>query len=384
MTSVGDLLAEYKEMPSAESTAPVLTLTEKNGFVRQSERFHKRLATDDTSKYKVVRRNDIAFNPYLLWAGAVAQNTIVDEGIISPLYPTFKVREGHDPRYVARLLLAPQMIAAYDTIAFGSVPRRRRSSVENFLNLPVPEPPSAEEQQRVASILDKASEVADKQGAVLSKLDVLAQAIFRDLFGEPSTWPRRWPMGRIGDMAEDVQYGTSEKAGDSGEWPIVRMGNVTDTGRLDLTDLKWIDLTDSDIVKYTLKPGDLLFNRTNSKERVGKTCVVTVDQPLAFAGYLVRVRLKPQHRPEFVNAFMTSRYGQALRRSMAKAAVNQANINASEMQSIPIALPPTNLQVKFAEAVEDITAQRLRQLGAIAKAQDLLTALQARAFSGQL
>ena len=54
------------------------------------------------------------------------------------------------------------------------------------------------------------------------------------------------------------------------------------------------------------------------------------------------------------------------------------------MQSIPIALPPTSLQIKFAEAVEDITAQRLRQLGAIAKAQDLLTALQARAFSGQL
>lgn len=149
MNSVGDLLAEYKELPARGSTPPVLTLTEKNGFVRQADRFHKRLATEDISKYKVVRKNDIAFNPYLLWAGAVAQNTIVDEGVISPLYPTFRVRDDHDPRYVARLLLTPAMIAAYDTIAFGSVPRRRRSSTNDFLNLQIPTPPNLNEQRRI-------------------------------------------------------------------------------------------------------------------------------------------------------------------------------------------------------------------------------------------
>ena len=74
--------------------------------------------------------------------------------------------------------------------------------------------------------------------------------------------------------------------------PILRMGNVTDSGRLDLTDLKWIDLSDAEVSKYSVEKGDLLFNRTNSKEKVGKTCIVDTDQPLAFAGYLVRVRFK--------------------------------------------------------------------------------------------
>lgn len=207
MTSVGDLLVEYKEVPSPQSTAPVLTLTEKNGFIRQADRFHKRLATEDTSKYKVVRRNDIAFNPYLLWAGAVAQNTIVDEGIISPLYPTFKVREGHDPRYVARLLLAPQMIAAYDTIAFGSVPRRRRSSVENFLNLAVPDPPNLTEQQRISGIIDCVDAILRNCRLRIQGLDALARAEFAALVRlHPGTVP-------LGEVAE-FYGGTTLPAGE--------------------------------------------------------------------------------------------------------------------------------------------------------------------------
>lgn len=105
MRTVGDLLTEFSERPHGDQDLPVLTLTERQGFVLQADRFNKRLATEDTSGYKVVRRHDIAFNPYLVWAGAVARNTIVDAGVTSPLYPTFRVREGHDPGYVARLLL---------------------------------------------------------------------------------------------------------------------------------------------------------------------------------------------------------------------------------------------------------------------------------------
>ena len=72
----------------------MLTLTERNGFVPQAQRFHKRLATEDTSSTRWYAATIFAFNPYLLWAGAVAQNTVVDEGIISPLYPTFRVQRG--------------------------------------------------------------------------------------------------------------------------------------------------------------------------------------------------------------------------------------------------------------------------------------------------
>lgn len=72
-------------------------------------------------------------------------------------------------------------------------------------------------------------------------------------------------MGTIGDMAEDVQYGTSSKAGERGAWPIPRMGNITDDGRLDTTDLKWINLDAIEVPKFTVTRGDLLFNRIASR-----------------------------------------------------------------------------------------------------------------------
>lgn len=191
-------------------------------------------------------------------------------------------------------------------------------------------------------------------------------------------------MGTIGDMAEDVQYGTSAKAGDHGSLPIVRMGNITDSGRLDLSDLKWIDIPQCDLPKFTVRRGDLLFNRTNSREKVGKTCVVETDDELVFAGYLVRVRMKPEHTPEFVNAYMTSRHGRALRYGMAKTAVNQANINASEMRSIPIALPPKEIQERFSKIVTNIDSQRQKHQLALVVADELFASLQYRAFQGEL
>jgi type I restriction enzyme S subunit len=239
----------------------------------------------------------------------------------------------------------------------GSLMRARPSYVAD---IQVPLPPR-DEQRRIAAILDQAAILRAKRHQVIAQLDDLKQSIFLDTFGSVADWPDRWPMGTIGEMVEDVQYGTSGKAGDTGSWPIVRMGNISDEGRLDLSNLKWIDLKASDVPKFTLQCGDLLFNRTNSKDKVGKTCVVGTDKPLAFAGYLVRVRLKPDHRAEFVNAYMTSGYGRALRQAMAKTAVNQANINATEMQSIPIALPPTRLQQKFSALLSRVGAERDRQ-----------------------
>src|SRR6266540_7005874 len=92
---LGELLEEFDERLGSQPEPEILTLTEKMGFVAQRERFNKRLAIADTRDYKVIGLHDIAFNPYLLWAGAIAQNTEWKSAIISPLYPTFHVREGY-------------------------------------------------------------------------------------------------------------------------------------------------------------------------------------------------------------------------------------------------------------------------------------------------
>ena len=180
---VGDVLEQFDEKLGTRPEPEVLTLTERRGFIPQSERFNKRLATEDTSGYKVVRRHDIAFNPYLLWAGAIAQNTAWDMAIISPAYPTFRVRKNFDPRFVSYRLASEQLRVRYDSISFGAVPRRRRAATESFLELEFGASPPIGEQHRIASILDKADALRTQRRKSLLMLDELTVATFHGICG---------------------------------------------------------------------------------------------------------------------------------------------------------------------------------------------------------
>ncbi|MGO4534926.1 restriction endonuclease subunit S [Leifsonia sp. 2MCAF36] len=260
---------------------------------------------------------------------------------------------------------------------FAEISKR---TVERIL---VPLPPMRE-QRRIAAILHAAEAIRSKRKATVAHLDTLVQAHFAATFGPPPAWSGRWPMGTIGDRALSADYGTSTKAGAVGDWPVLRMGNITDDGRLDLTDLKYLDLSDREEAKYSVRRGDLLFNRTNSVEKVGKSAVVKTDERLAYAGYLVRVRFDNAGFADFVSAYLNGTFGRAVRRSLAKAAVNQANINAKELRGIRIALPDGAALERFSRGLDAIDAQRTAVQRALAADEQLSASLQSRAFSGKL
>lgn len=283
-----------------------------------------------------------------------------------------RVRNGFDSRFVYRFL------------ASVDLPDAGYSRHYKFLKQVTVPQPSLEEQRRIAAILDQADAIRTHRRQVLTHLDAVPQAVFRSLFGDPSTWHATWPVGTIDDLAESAQYGTSSPAGGVGDWPVLRMGNLTDDARLDLRDLKFMNLPPADVPKYTVQRGDLLFNRTNSKEKVGKACVVHTDEELAFAGYLVRVRFKEHATADFVATYLTSPHGRAVRLRLAKAAVNQANINAKEMRAIKIAHPPLALRQQFAGALATIRDQREQLQAAQARGDELFASLQSRAFGGEL
>lgn len=294
------------------------------------------------------------------------------------------VRPGNrlDARYVLHFLRQPRIRDA-GTIRMTGSAGQRRVPAKFLQELQIPLPPM-EEQRRIAAILDAADGIRAKRRAVLAHLDTLTQSLFAINFLEGGAWVAHWPMGRIGDLARTVDYGTAAKAGPDGEWPVLRMGNLTDDGRLDLSDLKYLDLRDTEIAKYTVRPGDMLFNRTNSVEKVGKSAVIRSDMPLAYAGYLIRVRFDNAATAEFVAAYLNSEQGRAVRRRMAKAAVNQANINATEMRGVPIALPDSRTLTKFADGLGAIDLRRNAATRALAADDELFGSLQARAFSGKL
>ncbi|BEA04083.1 type I restriction modification enzyme protein S [Escherichia coli] len=216
-----------------------------------------------------------------------------------------------------------------------------------FSELKIPCPP-LEEQKRIATILDKADGIHKKREQAIKLADDFLRAKFLEMFGTPANNIHRFPKGTIRDLVDSVNYGTSAKASiDSGEYPILRMGNITYQGRWDFTDLKYLDLSVKEKDKYLVKEGDLLFNRTNSKELVGKTAVYEEDRPMAFAGYLIRVRPNSIGNNYYISGYLNSIHGKITLMNMCKSIVGMANINAQELQNIEILIPPKHLQDEY-------------------------------------
>jgi len=208
--------------------------------------------------------------------------------------------------------------------------------------------PSLKEQKRIAAILDKADAIRQKREQAIKLADDFLRAKFLEMFGTPANNIHRFPKGTIRDLVDSVNYGTSAKASiDSGEYPILRMGNITYQGRWDFTDLKYLDLSVKEKDKFLVKEGDLLFNRTNSKELVGKTAVYEEDRPMAFAGYLIRVRPNSIGNNYYISGYLNSIHGKITLMNMCKSIVGMANINAQELQNIEILIPPKHLQDEY-------------------------------------
>ncbi|GEN32334.1 type I restriction enzyme S subunit [Cerasibacillus quisquiliarum] len=255
-------------------------------------------------------------------------------------------------------------------------------SILKNIDVPLPE---IEVQNRIINLLNKSNELVKKCKAQIEALDQLTQSVFLEMFGDPYKNPKNWPVGTIKDITLKTQYGTSKKASENkGKYPILRMGNITYNGFLDFNDMKYIDLDDSEAEKYLVHKGDLLFNRTNSKELVGKTAVYREELPMAYAGYLVKLVPNEKANSEFISGFLNSKYGKTLLYSMAKNIVGMANINAEELKRIKIYIPPRDLQDKFASIISNILERRELLNKGLKLLEENYNSLMQRAFKGEL
>ena len=221
--------------------------------------------------------------------------------------------------------------------------------------------------------------IADKKKQ-LNLFDEIIKSRFIELFGAYPSNPKGWETANIRDIVADVRYGSSRPAVDGGKYPYLRMNNITYGGELDLTNTKRIDIPDNELDKCTVRRGDVLFNRTNSKELVGKTCVYNRDEMMVLAGFVIRVRVTERVLPEFLSAFLNTDFSKQMLLGMCKAAIGQANINAQEMQNIGIYLPPTELQRQFVQFKEQTDKSKLAIQQSLEKLETLKKALMQQYF----
>lgn len=236
------------------------------------------------------------------------------------------------------------------------------------------------EQIAACKQMDRVNDIIRMHQQQLQKLDELIKARFVEMFGIYPANPKGWETGTIRDVVSDVRYGSSRPAVDGGKYPYLRMNNITYGGELDLSDTKRIDIPDNELDKCTVRRGDVLFNRTNSKELVGKTCVYNRDDMMVLAGFVIRVRVSERILPEFLSEFLNTEFSKQMLLAMCKTAIGQANINAQEMQNIGLYLPPIELQRKFVQFKEQTDKSKVAIQKALDEAQLLFDSLMQKYF----
>jgi type I restriction enzyme S subunit len=212
---------------------------------------------------------------------------------------------------------------------------------EKVLELKLPLPPLSEQKRIVKtmnSLMAKVEEAGKLRWEAAKEAETLVNVEILSLFrkGKESGW-KELPLG---DYVVDSCYGTSAKANDdpSGT-PILRMGNIQN-GRLETNNMKYLRLSEKDRKRLILKKGDILVNRTNSAELVGKCAVFDLEGEYAFASYLIRLRFDlTRAEPRLVAWYINSPIGRSYMFKERKQMTGQANVNAKKLRALPIALP---------------------------------------------
>ena len=190
--------------------------------------------------------------------------------------------------------------------------------------------------------------------------------------------PDDWRLVPVGEALTSSQYGLSEPVNSSGSTPIVGMRDISN-GRVNLTALPFVDEAENDWSSMRLKAGDILLNRTNSPDLVGKVGIVREDSEAVFASYLVRLVVDRQMAdPEFVNYWLNTSIAQRALKRLSTRGVSQANINPTEFRRYcPLLLAPLPEQRKIAEILrtwdeaieklETLRAAKLSRYSALAR-----------------
>jgi type I restriction enzyme S subunit len=246
----------------------------------------------------------------------------------------------------------------------GAQPNISQNVIRNFLIRRPPVP----EQRKIAAVLRVARRAMEQEAQLLALTLELKKALLHQLFttglrGEPQKEteigpvPKSWEVKPLGEYLCEAQYGLSAKGAVTGPYALLRMTNQQ-RGRISPDNLQFVDLSAQQFEKFRVKKHDILFNRTNSHELVGRTAIFDLDGDFVFASYLIRLRTNADHlRPHFLNHYFNWDETQVRLKSIAARAVSQSNISASRLRGFSVPVPEPDEQDEIVSQIDCLRAK---------------------------
>jgi type I restriction enzyme S subunit len=395
---IGSLAREISVRNLDGQHIPVLSVTKHKGFVRSNEYFSKSVHSAVTDNYKIVRRGQFAYATIHLDEGSIDLLRNHDVGLISPMYTVFEIVSNDiDKDFAFRSFKRFALGGRFDAFSNGGVNRRKSISFNDLAGFKFFLPPLLE-QRAIAEVLCAVDETIAKTEALIESIGAAKSEILEDSLRDglaagdanakaANLLPTGWQLCRLRDVAT-IRTGVAKSKerifGKPLVIPYLRVANVQD-GYLDLDEIKTITIEETQIDRYRLRQGDVLFNEGGDFDKLGRGCVWggQID-PCVHQNHVFAVRCKPNLDPEFLALLAASRKGKAYFRLSSKQTTNLASINTSDLRLFPIVLPPVVEQLRIAAIARSFDDRIAKEKKALFELEKTRAAFAQELLSGRI
>lgn len=290
-----------------------------------------------------------------------------------------------EPRYLATYLRGAQFAQWRKNQAQGANIQNLRATELLLVSIPLP---PLSEQQRIVQILQEAEAIRRLNTEAEAKTAKLVPALFEESFGDPVMNPKKWDLEPLGSVINGTPknglYKPAEMYGEGA--PIIRIGDFTGGILRSSKNLQRLRIAEDEIEQFGVSNGQILINRVNSIEHLGKSLLVaSLTEPTVYESNMMRLDpRKEKVLPEFLIACLQHESLVAKLRAKAKKAINQASINQTDVLTLNIPVPPISKQEAFVAQVSQTEEIRLLAETSFRIERAVSASLSAHAFSGQL
>lgn len=376
LVELGKIIAQAKVRRAGDMDYPVLSMTMRDGLVNQFDKFKKRIASADTSPYKVVERNQLVVG-FPIDEGVLAFQNLYDAAIVSPAYNIWNLQDDAavDSKYLEKFLRSPRALSFYKSKLRSTTARRRSIPNDEFLSLPVPVPPLAE-QERIVKLLDEADELRKIRAKADNRTANLIPALFNQMFGDPVANSRGWQTKELRQLGRVVTGSTPPSAKEEmfgGEIPFITPGDLEKNTRATM--------------RYVTEAGAAEVRTV----RAGSTMVCCIGATIGKTDRTWKTSTFNQqiNAVEWWNE-IDDDFGVVCMKQSAKVVIRQGSQTAlpilkkSLFEQIRIPVPPLPLQKEFAKRVAEIRELETAQAASRQRLESLFQSMLHRAFNGGL